>query len=92
MDCNDKGSVSDQKLMARVRDSDSSLSVIVLLKTRGGLLLSSEDIRSQYGIIGMNESISHDMAVVIMSQTINLPPLLSHPGIIDGTIRELEKG
>jgi CRISPR-associated helicase Cas3/CRISPR-associated endonuclease Cas3-HD len=89
--CNDKGSVSDQKLMARVRDSDSSLSVIVLLKAQGGLLLSSEDIRSQYGIIGMNESISHDMAVVIMSQTINLPPLLSHPGIIDGTIRELEK-
>ena len=82
----------DPRGRAQVRDGDESLEVVVVCRDADGGLTTPDWIPRGAGLpISVDFEPDPDTARVIAACTLRLPPALSHPGVIDRVVAELEK-
>jgi CRISPR-associated endonuclease/helicase Cas3 len=89
VDINDS---TGKRAEATVRDADSSLEVVVLQKCHSGQL-RLVPLRKEYADMELERgrAPSEETAAALAACTVNLPQALSHHGIIDDVINELEE-
>lgn len=81
----------DPRGVAQVRDGEESLDVLVVLRDAGGGLVVPTWVKDGGTPIPADQDIPPRQARVIAACTLRLPLALSHGGIIDAVIAELER-
>ncbi len=78
---------------AQVRDSDESLEVLVVQRRADGRLTTVEWLDGGRGGLDLPEHAPppHRTAEIVAASALTLPRVLTHPGVIDRTIAELER-
>lgn len=86
------GDVDDDspKGLAQVRDGEESLEVLVVQRDAGGGLLVPAWVEHGGEQLPLDEPVPYRLARVVAACSLRLPYALSHSGVIDDVIRELE--
>jgi CRISPR-associated helicase Cas3/CRISPR-associated endonuclease Cas3-HD len=80
----------DPRGLAQVRDGQENLEVLVVQKDQDGGLLVPDWIPGAGAQIPLDQPVPYRLARTVAACSLRLPLALSHPGVIDAVIRELE--